>query len=239
VSNALRSRQVVPIVLTCARSLEYVRAFTRSWRDLESQDALPIRSPIVVVDLTASPVLPGEYVDEIASLDPRVVVVHARLPNLSEGDSVQDAAFFALEQGVRHRRDEETHLLFLEDDVVLSSRFQDGLYSCDPSPDLGYTTLYQPWDGYGAAGPVSSETVRGGHFYGTQCLLMPFDSAGLLLEHRASIERDYPPGYDLRWSRFLVDRGRSIHTTEKSYVQHVGVVSRLGCMSHRSNVFVE
>ena len=46
----IRPKQIAPVILTCARRLDYVLAFTRSWRDLDSQDRIFVHSPIIAIE---------------------------------------------------------------------------------------------------------------------------------------------------------------------------------------------
>jgi hypothetical protein len=100
------------------------------------------------------------------------------------------------------------------------------------NPDAGLLTLYLPGNEYGS-------TVIDPHkFYGTQCVLFPRRPLQEIVTNWDEIKRRIPPGYDIRWSRFLGERGYKLYGTEHSYVQHLRTVSRLhGHSSHVSNKF--
>jgi len=227
--------RIVPVVLTCARNLDYVERFVSSWC---LSDCDRLGPPVILLDVTTSPSLAPAYLELLLRLGPRDIAVHGPVHGMSQGDSVQDAAFAALSLAVRHLRDDERGVLFVEDDIIISSELPARVADLSIDPDAAFYTFYQPGDGYGG-GAIPTSIVQSGRFFGTQCILLPTTSARLILDHRAEIERDHPPGYDLRWTRFLVGRGRVAYSSERSLVQHIGVESRLGCMTHRSNTFRE
>lgn len=227
--------QISPVILTCARNLTYMRSFAKSFVE-HVVERLP--APNVVVDITAGPILPAPYIDLVASLRPRCVTIHSKAHGLSDGDSVQHGAFFALQHALNMLNDGEQYVMFLEDDIVFSSRFLWALNDANLTQDMAFYTLYQPFNGYGDTDTISSDKIHGGFFFGTQCMVFPVKTVELLLKHQLEIERTYPPGYDLRWSRFLDHRGKVAYTARKSYVQHIGTNSRLGCMAHVSSNFV-
>ena len=75
-------------------------------------------------------------------------------------------------------------------------------------------------------------------FYGTQCVLFPRRPLQEIVANWDEIKRRIPPGYDIRWSRFLGERGYKLYGTEHSYVQHLQAESRLhGHASHVSHKF--
>lgn len=222
--------QVAPVVLTCAAAPGYTRSFVESYLQ---QVAAKLPSPVVLLDLTATRRLPGDYLADLARLAPRAMHVHPQLDGASAYDSVQDAAFQALAAARQELRDDEGFILFLEDDVVFSSQFMSGLAAISSGPRVGFHTLYQPGDEYG------SRVIDADRFYGTQCLLLPRSSVDLIVENRRQIELTFPPGYDIRWSRYLRSVHRTLYACEHSYVQHLGVDSRLGGQrGHVSNRFV-
>jgi hypothetical protein len=229
------AERITPVILTCARNLSYMQQFVESY-EANVSELLP--APVIVADITASPMLPAAYVAMLARLRPRSVIIHTKPLELSDGDSVNHAAFFCLQQALLHQRSGETHVLFLEDDIIFSSQFAKGVYEANFTSDAAFYTFYQPHDGYGSE-IISTEKIHNGYFYGTQCIMFPTWTVVELVNHQGEIEKTYPPGYDLRWSRFLNHRGLVAYTSEVSYVQHIGVNSRLGCMNHTSKRFIE
>jgi hypothetical protein len=225
-------RRVVPLLLTCDRRLHTFRTFVASVKRV-----LPaLARPIVVIDTSASPRLSTKYLELVASLRPGATYVHHR--QTSPGDvygSVQHAAQFALER-VREETVPGDLVLFLEDDIVFSSRFREVLRSCVVPDDAGFVTFYAP------AGEYGGTLVDPERFYGTQCLLLPRRSVCALVDAYDVIEATLQNGYDIRWSRFLARQGYRLYATERSYVQHLDHAASLlngGTRpGHRSSNFV-
>jgi GT2 family glycosyltransferase len=219
----------VPVVLTCDRTPSALEQFVASFARVRSG----LAPPVVVADTSASPRLSARFLALVAALEPRAVFIHSRPEGQSVYDSVQDAARYALVCGLAETAAWQS-LLFLEDDVIFSSRFLEALRGIRLQPETGFVTLYLPGHEYGA------QIVDPNRFYGTQCVLFPRDSAELLTSRHDEMAARFPPGYDIRWSRFLAAEGKRLLATQQSYVQHMGTHSRLhGHGSHQSHHFVE
>lgn len=219
--------RVVPLILTCDRNAGLMEQFVASFRTVSEG----LRPPIIVIDTSHSPKLSGKYLSLIAALAPASVYVHAREEGMSTYDSVQEAVHFAFQRVLEETR-EGDRILFIEDDIIFSRRFNEKLRSLRVNPDTGLITLYLPGNEYGS-------TVIDPHkFYGTQCVLFPRRPLQEIVANWDEIKRRIPPGYDIRWSRFLGERGYKLYGTEHSYVQHLQTISRLhGHSSHVSHKF--
>lgn len=219
--------EIVPVIMTCPLNLQLTRRFAESY----AASGLP--APVVSLDLTASQRVPPTYWQLLDQLAPRACYVHPRVEGVPNYESVQDAAHYVLEVGLTELRRDEQYLLFIEDDVLLSSKLSSVLTTITKNPRMAFTTLYQHGKGYGGS------VVTPGSFYGTQCLLMPSIVAERLLEKRTELEKTYPPGYDIRWSRWLAwhEWLRIYCIPGKSYAQHIGTRSRLGCTGHHSEIY--
>lgn len=160
-----------------------------------------------------------------------MIAIHAP-PNEYFYESVQDAANFALRTALEEI-DDDSHVLFLEDDIIFSSHFLDRLAPVRSESGFGLFTFYLPGHGFGG------ERIAPNDFYGTQCVLFPRNAVEVIVQGREEMDKQFPPGYDFRWARYLASMGFSLHATEKSYVQHLGTLSRLsGGNQHYSHVFV-
>jgi GT2 family glycosyltransferase len=220
-------RRVVPLILSCDRDAELTARFVESFRTVQAG----LARPVVVVDTSAHDKLSANYLSLVAALHPRAVFVHPREPGEDTYNSVQEAVNFAFAKALAETREDEL-ILFIEDDISFSSGFLEQLRTVEIAADAGMLTFYLPGDGYG------SSVVEPGRFYGTQCVLFPRRAVAEIVEHWTEIKRRIPPGYDIRWSRFLGERGYKLYCTEQSYVQHLTSVSRLhGHHNHTSNVF--
>ena len=224
---SLESARVVPLILSCDRDTRLMEQFVESFRTVRA-DLAP---PVVVIDTSHTPKLSAGYLSLVAALEPMSVYVHAREAGMSTYDSVQEAVHFAFQRVLEETR-EGDRVLFLEDDIVFSKRFSEKLRALRINPDAGLFTLYLPGNEYGS-------TVIDPHkFYGTQCVLFPRPPLQEIVANWDEIKRRIPPGYDIRWSRFLGERGYKLYGTEHSYVQHLQNESRLhGQASHVSHRF--
>jgi GT2 family glycosyltransferase len=231
-----RMRKVVPVILTCDRDHTLTSRFVESFRSVSAT----IEKPVVVIDTSASPKLTPEFLSMVQALDPGVVAIHPPQPNMSFYESVQDAADFALSTALEHG-DEDSYYLFLEDDIVFSSRFSDRLGQVRWESEFGFLTFYLPGDGFGGdrSEAAYNHAIDPNHFYGTQCVLFPRNSIEKVVTGRSEMHAAFPPGYDIRWSRYLAAQGYPLYATERSYVQHLSTLSRLhGHGTHASRCFV-
>jgi hypothetical protein len=191
-----------------------------------------LEDPIVVVDVSASPKLSPAFLTVLSRLHPKAVIIHSRPPEMNFYDSVQDAADFTLQTALEEMNG-SSHCLFLEDDIVFSSRFASRLARLPTLEQWGFLTFYLPGSGYGSA------EIDPDRFYGTQCILLPREALEVLVRDRLRMNSEFPPGYDIRWSRFLASRGYKLFATEHSYVQHISRESRLhGQSTHASDCFI-
>jgi hypothetical protein len=121
--------------------------------------------------------------------------------------------------------------MFIEDDIIFSSKFRNAVENSIRSPDYGFETFYQPNAGYGRIiMPIDK-------FMGTQCLNFPVSSVELLIKNRHQM--NHIRGYDIKWSRFLASKGLTLYSSEPSTVQHIGNQSRMGNAGHQSSTFTE
>jgi GT2 family glycosyltransferase len=223
-----RMRRVTPVILACDRNHEITARFVESFRTARNG----LDRPVVVVDTSASAKLSTGFIGMLQSLEPKIVAIHPPQPSMNFYESVQDAADFAL-RTVLEESDDGCDCLFLEDDIVFSSRFPDRLAQVRPDNGLGFLTFYLPGNGFGI-GPIDPN-----RFYGTQCVLFPRRSIERLVREKDEMHAQFPPGYDIRWSRYLASKGHTLYATERSYVQHLSTQSRLhGHGTHVSHCFV-
>jgi hypothetical protein len=219
---------ICPVILTSEGELSVMHEFVLGFRNVRHV----LKRPVVLIDISRSPNLSGTYLAQVAALEPRNVHLHPRETNMSVYDSVQEAANIALSLAL-DAADEGDHILFLEDDLLFSSRFSDKVANTYLGPETGFFTLYPPGDGYG------SDVVQSSHFYGSQCLLFTRSAVTRIVEEREEMMANFLPGYDIRWSRFLAHKNYVLYAADHSYVQHQPCVSRLhGQRSHTSNRFV-
>jgi hypothetical protein len=223
-----RMRKVAPVILACDRDAALTRRFAESFRSVRDW----MEDPLIVVDVSSSTKLSRAFLQSIALVEPKLVQIHSRPYGVSLYDSVQDAAQCALTT-VIEESGLECNCLFLEDDVVFSSKFAGRLGAARLAEGDGFLTFYLPGDGFG------SQEIVPERFYGTQCLLFSREAVELLAREREEMWARFPPGYDIRWSRFLASKGYKLYATERSYVQHLSTESRLHSgATHASNSFI-
>jgi hypothetical protein len=219
---------VMPVILTCEMELAVTRRFVLGFCNVQ----YVLKPPIVLIDQSGSPRLSGEYLALISSMNPAAVYIHPREAAMKLYDSVQEAANRALELALQDSS-EEDYILFLEDDIAFSSHFAEKVINSYLGPETGFLTLYTPGDEYGF------HIVEPSRFYGTQCLLFTRKAVEEIVLNRNYMMANFPPGYDIRWSRFLAHKDYVLYCTDYSYVQHLPSISRLhGQGSHTSNRFL-
>jgi hypothetical protein len=149
-------RKVVPLILTCDRDHTLTSRFVDSFGSVKAA----IEKPVVIVDTSASAKLSPDFLKMVQALDPCVVAIHPPQASMSFYESVQDAADFALSTALE-QGDEESCYLFLEDDIVFSSRFADRLGQVRWENEFGFLRFYLPGEGFGG------DRIDPSHFYGT------------------------------------------------------------------------
>jgi hypothetical protein len=222
---------ITPLIISYCRDLTLFTQFVESFRPLRAA----LGNPLVVVDISLVSKLTLPYIKLLDALEPSLVAIHPAQPSLNLFDSVQDGCHFALVTALEEHK-EARAFLYLEDDIVFSSRFLDRLAQVDLDNEMGFLTLYLHNNGY-PSGPLNPHD-----FWGAQCLLIPRSTAELLVREREQMDAEFPPsrgGCDIRWGHYLTSRGYPLYATERSYAQHLGIVSRLhGNPPHVSNCFV-
>ncbi len=222
-------RNVVPLILTCDRDLPLMERFVSSYKTVQAGMA----RPVVIIDISSSPKISAEYLSLVASLNPKSVYVHSKESGMSVYDSVQEAVDFGFKKAIEETSVNDL-ILFMEDDIIFSSRFLGELHSIEIRPDAGFISFYLPGNEYG------SLEIDAHSFYGTQCVLFPRKAVEEITVNWGDIKSRIYPGYDIRWSRFLGERGYKLYGTAYSYVQHLQSTSRLhGHSSHVSNRFLD
>jgi hypothetical protein len=209
---------VVPLILTCERPV--TAEFFASFGTVRTG----MLRPVIVIDLSTKDRLSPGYLALVSSADPVAVYIHAKGPGLTSYDSVQTGIKAVLERALQETKDGDS-ILFLEDDVVFSSRFLETLQTLKMPHDAGFMSLYQPGAGYG------SRVIDPNRFYGTQCILFPRRIVQEMVDDWDVLMTNFLPGYDIRWSRFLASRGYRLYCTDRSYVQHIGKDSALHARS--------
>lgn len=239
--------QIQPVILSCDRTASGVTTkFTASYRRMREPLSFAWRNPVVCVDLTSSACLTGSYVQSLASLWPKQVVMHppeqdqpaCSSPDQAAYDSIQAAAHLAMRSVwgyVQTRVEDLRYVLWMEDDIEFSSVFARRLGEFAWPPGAGMVSLYRPGHGHdeGSGGRIPVDC-----FYGTQAVLFSFDAMRIIVEKEAEMLANWPPGYDIQWSRHLNAHGLGLHQTPTSLVQHIGVESKMHPdRFHQSEVF--
>lgn len=231
---------IQPVLLTCNRP-GYMKVFTDFVASyVGAVQPSELRSPAILLDQTFSDDLSNEYVKTLAMLNPSIVRTsgHGAHPTQLEAyNSIQNSANRALQLGLELADAAYgiKFILFIEDDIKFSSRFTQALEIMD-YPNSGMTSLYLPGEGHQHNG---NGRIRTDQFYGTQAVLFPVKVVRLLIENEQLMMLYAPPGYDIRWSRYIDSLGFDLYQSKHSFVQHTGTESRLagGADSHYSQVF--
>ena len=251
--------KILPAVMTCSNDMQETRRFVETYNQSLGIMENVLR-PLVSIDITSNNTVDLEHKNLMDTMTPYKIIIHEReygytnqqgvytefdITQDSEGqpsadsvwhkyNSVQQGTNFLLEHALKYAKKEKAHyVLFLEDDIEISNRINEVLSDPKVEADCGFLSLYGPANSWPWVIPVNS-------FYGTQAILFPIKSLEHMMNHRDEM-MGYRPGYDIRWSRFLRDKGYQMYCTDPHYVQHIQGASRLhqGVSSvHTSNKFI-
>jgi hypothetical protein len=115
-------------------------------------------------------------------------------------------------------------ILYMEGDIILSSKFDKVWEQIELPDNLGLLTFYTP--GYEYESPYRFPNALvykfpGQRFYGIQCVLFTRDVVEDMVRNEDTMIKTYPGYNDIRWKEFLLARGKDFWCTARSMVQHI------------------
>lgn len=228
---------IQPVILTCPSAANQL-AFSKMVSDYSSyvhyRQNWPWNNPVVVMDTTLHKTMSRMYLECLFELLPLRVEIHDNCIGEDVGygeipsnyESIQHAANVALWQGAWTARETGIpYVMFMEDDIALSSRIVDFLGGMEWPAGCGMLSLYRPGNGHPEIDNKGAVDVDS--YYGTQAVVFPTEVLTALEQTEREWMLKWPAGYDIRWSRAIRALGYSVNQTEKSLVQHIGRDSRL------------
>ena len=225
--------KIQPLILTCPKPSQEHNTFLDSYKT-KVLDFLP--NPIVVCDTTKYQLTESFKNNITSKLYPSLFIEHPReVDAISDSDSIERATMFSLKTAIDNTNQDIEYILFLEDDVLFSSQFVSRLQQEVELMDYttGMITLYSPGNTF------CNRIIDPNSYYGTQAVLFPKHVVKSILKDAEFIWANFPALYDIRWSRYIGHIGLKILSTQQSYVQHLGIESRIhNNAPHQTSVFV-
>lgn len=222
-----------PVILTCDRNIESTKKFILSYKERVTG----LQKPILFADTFDQ--APNEtYLNLLKELNPEAIVFIKKVKE-NRNDNIEHFIIHNLVQMALPFIDEM--MLFLEDDIIFSSKFTYILQRLSFKEKTGLITLYSPYHEYL---PIKTNglvhTIRPEHFYGNQAVLF-FKKTLEIMSVNAEKMDAFPKWYDRKWAHFFKEIGYNILATNNSYVQHAGNVSRLrkDSRTHTSYKFIK
>jgi hypothetical protein len=237
--NNLRIR---PVILTCEEQFESKKNFIESFQKIKDN----FERPVIFVDNFLEKEPSKEYLELLDKLNPEKIFYikkYERSPD--RYSNIQRFAISELfEKSLPYIKDA---MLFLEDDVIFSSKFADVIKKIRFPKNTGFITLYSPYHEYlPLKGNGLLQKVDHKKFYGTQAVLFPKNVIERLkcnFENLSKVKPEYghAPGYDHNWAYFLGGENYELFATNNSYVQHMQGSSRLrqNAIIHTSYKFIK
>ena len=217
--------KIRPVILTCEEDIKTKIKFIKSYK----KNNISLQRPIIFIDAFKKPV-PKEYLNLLNKLNPEKIFFIKKVKN-NRYDNIQNFAIKNLFKLANPYIDEL--MLFLEDDIIFSSKIRYVLKHIYLTKKTGFITLYSSFHGY-----FSKETngliqiINPTSFYGNQALLFPKKSVEILSKGFSELKK-LPRGFDHQWANFLSSKGYLIKSTNNSYVQHISKKSRLGATDRK------
>ena len=230
-----------PFVCTCDKRMDTFKKFVESYNNNAKESLLP---PIVYYDGETK-----EYHDLIDSMNPAIKIKQKYYPSSKFGDWSESIDYKAICIFPKLVEDSNERILFLEDDVLFSSKFGkaikeverqfDSYHVVDIVTFYGSGDCYWPSNHNKAGHPIYR--FSGKDYYGNLAVI--FDR-NVLEWWRENIYKlwinDYS-GWDIKIGNVFEDAGFNFYCTDKHYVQHqVGYsVIAKDHKDQQSDLFVE
>ncbi len=211
--------RIRPVILTCDKNLIPLRQFIDSYK----KTVRGLQSPILCID-TFGKKPSKEYLGLLEQLDPYKIHLIKKVKK-NRKDNIEHFLMhriFALVDD-----DIQDAMLFLEDDIIFSSQFNNIIKRLALDQQTGFITLYSSFHEYF---PTKTNgvlhTIKHHSFYGTQAIVFPKKSVQVMKKYSQKVER-LPVWHDHKWAYLFNEMGYDILATNNSYVQHLDGKSRL------------
>ena len=226
--------KIRPVILTCEKDLITTKRFINSFKRIMHT----IEKPIIFVDTFTNQTINTEYENLLKELNPEKIIKIKKLKlKISRSQNIELFTISKLfSQSFPYITDA---MLFLEDDIRFSSKFEAIIKRLNFKKSTGFITLYSPYGEYSGKTRKNLYEINPKDFYGSQAILFPKKIIKLLKENSEKL-KSFPAGYDHQWCDFLANEKYKILATNNSYVQHLGESSRIGSKEfHYSKKFIK
>lgn len=230
-----------PFICTCDKRMKTFRKFVKSYNS-NAKDSL--LNPIVYYDGESK-----EYHDLIDSMNPLVKIKQKKYPNSEHGKWSETIDFKAICIFPKLVSNINERVIFLEDDILFSSKFKEAISTIEKRFDLynvvDVVTLYGSGDCYWPANnnQKSNPIYRfsGKDYYGNLAIVFDIKVLKWWSENINKVWINKYSGWDVKIGNVLEQAGFNFYCTDKHYVQHqVGYsVIAKNHKDQQSNLFVE
>ena len=209
-------RGIRPFILTCDKRLDELEKFVTNYEKIASS----LLDPVLIIDDRNEKVR-ERYHELLLRLKPFATIAQ---PRYKEND-FENLQYFMIKDFPKwalHYSDND--IVFMEDDIVLSSQFPSAIKKASQylqiEPD--FITFYarskysrlKRYPAYHFMTPFN-----GNEYYGNICVLF---KRRVLEDLKANWKKllSWPPGWDLRWGRYLQKNQYRMYETKKHYANH-------------------
>ena len=230
-----RYEKVRPFILTCDKRLNSFERFVASYTSVNHC----LLQPIVIMDDTStSGINKKKYHDLIIKLNPYVVI---NQPQYSLADITQWDPVHTDNNKAKHNyynvqkfmikdfpdwalKYSDGPVLFLEDDILLSSHFPNGISQSLKHIDINadfitmYANLRYPKNSRYRSYKFM-QPINGNDYYGNLCILFSRRVISSLSKNKDEV-KSMSSAFDIRWGKYMQSRGYRMYETKIHYACH-------------------
>ncbi|MBM08020.1 MAG: hypothetical protein CMF69_00350 [Magnetovibrio sp.] len=243
-----QGQKLRPFILTCDLRIDQFSKFVESYLKIASSMLAPV---VIMDDTTTSGDEQRRYHDLIIKLKPHVIISQPKytLEEMSAWDDrsvngkhitdnrkpnyyrvqmimTKDFPEWALEYS-------DGPIIFMEDDIEFSSQFGKAIKECSSFVQEGladFITLYSSRE-YSLNKRLKSykflQPFNGYDYYGNLCVVFSRKVLESLKKNKHKVRDVCPNCWDVRWGRYMHDKGFKMYVTRTRYVKHLAGLSAL------------
>jgi hypothetical protein len=209
--------KVLPVIQTFEPDMNYLVQLQESFKPLENI----LMKPLMVIDVPNTGIS-FEYTKVLNRFNTSKFSLYEHKYDVDNFVNICDVAMRGLKDSLVY---DYGGILYMEGDIVLSSRLAYIWGQIELDDKLGLLTFYLPGHEYESVYKDRNKVMYpfpGERFYGIQCVYFPRDIVEDLVQNEHELLATFPGYNDIRWKEFLLTRNRTFWCTSHSYAQHIG-----------------